>query len=220
IRFRLYATAGITAIDVATISAFCSLSLGIGLATVGGRSLLFAPAPAARVLHLHHTWSLLVGTLLLIAVSSYALWASLARGTLEFRGWALRAPGAALGLTQIALSVMDLSLSSAVLWWLLPPPAHLGFATFCAVDTARALGARPGAGAGGPVHRTGGAADRRRPHLPRRGAAAVLRRHAGDRRAARVPAPVPAARGAGGVAPRREPRGPRAAGAVARAVPP
>ena len=28
IRFRLYATAGITAIDVATVTAFCSLSLG------------------------------------------------------------------------------------------------------------------------------------------------------------------------------------------------
>ena len=139
IRFRLYATAGITAIDVATISAFCSLSLGIGLATVGGLSLLFAPAPAARVLHLHHTWSLLVGTLLLIAVSSYALWASLARGTLEFRGWALRAPGAALGLTQIALSVMDLSLSSAVLWWLLPPPTHIGFVTFLGVYAAAVI---------------------------------------------------------------------------------
>src|SRR6202030_2527448 len=70
------------------------------------------------------------------------------------------------------------------------------------------------------VHRTGGAADRRRPHVPRRGAAAVLRCHAGGRRAAHVPRPVPAARGAGGVAPRREPRGPGAAGAGARAVPP
>ena len=139
IRFRLYATAGITAIDVATISAFCSLSLAIGLATVGGLSLLFAPAPAARVLHLHHTWSLLVGTLLLTAVSSYALWASLARGTLEIRGWALRAPGAALGLTQIALSVMDLSLSSAVLWWLLPPLTHVGFVTFLGVYAAAVI---------------------------------------------------------------------------------
>ncbi|TLY90733.1 MAG: UPF0104 family protein, partial [Gammaproteobacteria bacterium] len=139
IRFRLYATAGITAIEVATISAFCSLSLGIGLATVGGLSLLFAPAPAARVLHLHHTWSLLVGTLLLTAVSAYALWASLARGTLEIRGWALRAPGAALGLTQIALSVMDLSLSSAVLWWLLPPLTHVGFVTFLGVYAAAVI---------------------------------------------------------------------------------
>jgi len=139
IRFRLYATAGITAIDVATISAFCSLSLGIGLATVAGLSLFFEPAHAARVLHLHHHWSVLVGTLLLAAVSAYALWACLARGTLEIRGWALRAPGAAIGLTQIGLSVMDLSLSSAVLWWLLPPQTHIGFVTFLGVYAAAVI---------------------------------------------------------------------------------
>src|ERR1700719_4630466 len=104
IRFRLYATAGVTAVEVATITAFCSLSLAIGLATVAGLSLLFAPADAARVLHLHHHWSVLVGTLLLGAVSAYALWACLARGRLEIRGWALRAPGAGVGLAQIGLS--------------------------------------------------------------------------------------------------------------------
>jgi len=130
IRFRLYATACVTAIDVATISAFCSLSLGIGLATVAGLSLLLAPAHAARVLHLYHTWSLLVGALLLAAVIAYALWACLARGKLEIRGWALRAPGAAIGLAQLGLSVMDLSLSSAVLWSLLPQQTHIGFVTF------------------------------------------------------------------------------------------
>jgi phosphatidylglycerol lysyltransferase len=139
IRFRLYATAGITAIELATISAFCSLSLGIGLATVAGLSLFFEPTHAARVLDLHHHWSVLVGTLLLAAVSAYALWACLARGTLEIRGWALRAPGAAIGLTQIALSVMDLSLSSAVLWWLLPPDTHISFVTFLGVYAAAVI---------------------------------------------------------------------------------
>ncbi|HEY0767098.1 MAG TPA: bifunctional lysylphosphatidylglycerol flippase/synthetase MprF [Steroidobacteraceae bacterium] len=139
IRFRLYASAGITAIEVATISAFCSLSLGIGLATVFGLSLFFEPVRAARVLHLHQNWSVLVGALLLGAVIAYALWASLARGRLEIRGWALRAPGAAIGLTQIGLSVMDLSLSSAVLWWLLPPQAHIGLLTFLAVYAAAVI---------------------------------------------------------------------------------
>jgi phosphatidylglycerol lysyltransferase len=139
IRFRLYATAGITAIELATISAFCSLSLGIGLATVAGLSLFFEPAHAARVLDLHHHWSVLVGTLLLAAVSAYALWACLARGTLEIRGWALRAPGAAIGLTQIGLSVMDLSLASAVLWWLLPPDTHISFVTFLGVYAAAVI---------------------------------------------------------------------------------
>ncbi len=130
IRFRLYATAGVSAIDVATISAFCSLSLGIGLATIAGLSLYLSPTHAAQILHLHHNWSLVAGTVLLGAVAAYAAWATLARGTLELRGWALRAPGPAIGLAQLALSVLDLSLSSAVLWSLLPPDAHIDFVPF------------------------------------------------------------------------------------------
>jgi phosphatidylglycerol lysyltransferase len=133
IRFRLYSTAGVTAIDVATVSAFCSLSFGIGLATVSGLSLFLAPTQAVSMLRLHHNWSLLAGTLLLAAVTAYLLWACLARVTLEIRGWALRAPGPAIGLAQIALGVLDLSLSCAVLWWLLPPEAHVGFITLLGV---------------------------------------------------------------------------------------
>jgi phosphatidylglycerol lysyltransferase len=139
IRFRLYASAALTAIDVATISAFCSLSLGIGLATVLGLSLLFAPAHAAHLLHLRREWAELVGTLLLSAVSGYAWWASLARGTFEVRGWALRAPGPGIGLAQIALSVGDLSLTSAVLWVLLPPEAHIHFLSFLGVYAAAVI---------------------------------------------------------------------------------
>ena len=139
IRFRLYASAGVSAIDVATLTAFCSLSLGIGLATVSGVSLFLAPGHAATVLRLHHNWSLLVGTLLLGAVLAYALWACLARTKLEIRGWALRAPGPYIGLTQIALSVLDLSLSTAVLWSLLPPGAHIGFITFLGVYAAAVI---------------------------------------------------------------------------------
>jgi phosphatidylglycerol lysyltransferase len=139
IRFRLYASAGLGAIDVATLTAFCSLSFGIGLATVSGLSLLLAPAHAATMLRLHHSWSLLVGTALLAAVSAYALWACLARGKLEIRGWALRAPGPAIGLTQILLGVTDLSLSSAVLWSLLPADTHMRFISFIGVYAAAVI---------------------------------------------------------------------------------
>jgi phosphatidylglycerol lysyltransferase len=139
IRFRLYASAGATAIDVATISAFCSLSFGIGLSTVLGLSLCFEPRYAAQLLHLHHHWAVLLGALLLAAVAAYAAWAALARGRLEIRGWALRAPGPAIGLTQIALSVMDLSISCAVLWTLLPADAHVGFVPFIVVYAAAVI---------------------------------------------------------------------------------
>ncbi|MFZ1904888.1 MAG: bifunctional lysylphosphatidylglycerol flippase/synthetase MprF [Steroidobacteraceae bacterium] len=139
IRFRLYATAGVSAIEVATVSAFCGLSLGIGLAAVSGMSLLLSPEHAATVLRLHHNWSLLVGSLLLAAVIAYAAWTCLARHAFEIRGWALRAPGAAIGLTQIVLGVLDLTLSAAVLWSLLPPDAQIGFIPFLGVYAAAVI---------------------------------------------------------------------------------
>ncbi len=139
IRFRLYVGAGITAIDVATVTAFCSFSFALGLATVLGVSLLVSPGHVAHILHLNPNWSLALGGLLLCAVAVYALWACLTRGTLEIRGWALRAPGAAIAVPQLLLSVLDLSLSCAVLWSLLPPSAHVPFVTFIGVYAAAVI---------------------------------------------------------------------------------
>jgi phosphatidylglycerol lysyltransferase len=139
IRFRLYASAGIGAIDVAIVTAFCSLSLGIGLATVSGASLFLAPGHAATILRLHHNWSILVGLVLLAAVLGYAMWTCLARRALEIRGWSLHAPGPFVGLTQILLSVLDLSLSTAVLWSLLPAGSHVSFISFLGVYAAAVI---------------------------------------------------------------------------------
>jgi phosphatidylglycerol lysyltransferase len=130
IRFRLYASAGVTAVEVATIAAFASLSIGIGLATLAGISLFLSPAKSAAVLHLGHDLTFVVGALLLAAVAAYVLWATLSRGLIEIRGWALRAPGPAIGLPQVGLSVIDLSLAGSVLWWLLPVGSHIRFIPF------------------------------------------------------------------------------------------
>ena len=139
IRLRLYASARISAIDVATVSAFCSVSFGIGLATVAGLSLVLSPGHAARLLHLHENWAVLVGMLLLAAVCAYVLWACFARGTLEIRGWALRAPGPFIGLTQMTLGMLDISLACAVLWSLLPVSAHVHYITFLGVYAAAVI---------------------------------------------------------------------------------
>lgn len=130
VRFRLYASAGLTAIDVATVQGFCSLTIGIGLATLGGLSLTLEPTHTAAVLHLHPRWAMLVGILLLSGVGAYAAWCLLGKTPIEIRGWALRAPRAAIGCAQIALACLDLSCSSAVLWWLLPPQSDMGFLSF------------------------------------------------------------------------------------------
>ncbi len=139
IRFRLYASAGITAIDVATISAFSSLSIGIGLAAIAGVSFLIGPTHTITVLHLHRGLSLAVGASLLAAIAAYALWCSFAKTDLEIRGWSLRAPGPLIGLTQIFLAVVDLGLSAAVLWVVLPPEANIGLVSFLAAYAAAVI---------------------------------------------------------------------------------
>lgn len=130
IRFRLYASEGITAIDVATISAFSSLSIGIGLAAIAGVAFLIGPTHTIAVLHLHRGLSLAVGITLLTAIAAYAAWCSFAKTDLEIRGWALRAPGPLIGLTQICIAVIDLGLSAAVLWVVLPPEANISLISF------------------------------------------------------------------------------------------
>lgn len=130
IRLRLYTTAGITAVEVATITVFYSLSIALGLTTLAGLSMALAPDSAAAALHLLPDWSALIGALLLSGVCAYALWATLSRRAVEVRGWALRSPGTLLGWGQIALSVADLSVAASVLWWLLPASAHIGLLPF------------------------------------------------------------------------------------------
>ncbi len=136
VRLRLYAAHGLTAIDVATVSGFCSLTALLGLAALAGGSLLLEPAAVAAALPIDHAGALLLGGVLLLAVAAYVAWASFGSRPLELRGWALREPGARFALTQVALGAVDFTLASAVLWVLLPPEAGIGFAAFAGLFAA------------------------------------------------------------------------------------
>ncbi|GMU68133.1 MAG: hypothetical protein AMXMBFR37_04660 [Steroidobacteraceae bacterium] len=132
VRYRMYSTQGLTAIDVATIASFCALTTGLGLGVLAGVASLLA-VPGATALHLERTWLQALGAALLALVFTYAGWASLARRPLRIGSWEVRAPGARLASTQLAVGVVDLSVAAAVLWVLLPDSADLDFATFAGV---------------------------------------------------------------------------------------
>ena len=121
VRFRLYASAGLTAIDVATVQGFCSLTIGLALATLGGLSLTFEPAHTAAVLHLDPRWAMLGRNRAARGVLPTRPGASSAARRLRFAAGrcTLRARCSALRRSRSALC--DLSCSTAVLWWLLPP---------------------------------------------------------------------------------------------------
>ncbi|MEO5861929.1 MAG: bifunctional lysylphosphatidylglycerol flippase/synthetase MprF [Burkholderiales bacterium] len=133
IRYRLYSSAGLSAADVATVSAFCSLTTGIGFAVVAGVSLLVEPAQATTALHLHRGWAMFLGLALLVLVASYVIWGLNGLRVIEIRGWALRPPGARVVIPQFALAVVDIGVAAAVLWILLPSDANIAFVTFAGV---------------------------------------------------------------------------------------
>ncbi|HEX3836875.1 MAG TPA: bifunctional lysylphosphatidylglycerol flippase/synthetase MprF [Steroidobacteraceae bacterium] len=129
-RLRLYASSGLTAIDVATVTGFTSITTGLGLAVLAGLSFLFYPGQAALALRSHADWPLLIGAALLGFVGAYFVWTCSRRARLEFRGWLLRPPGARIGAFQIIAGTFDLGMSCGVLWLMLPVTSHIGFVAF------------------------------------------------------------------------------------------
>ena len=130
IRLRLYASSGLTAIDVVTVQGFCSLTSGLGLTTLGGLSMLLEPQQLHSALHLPLWWTRIVGSALLGIVAAYAICSIFVRRPLEIRGWQLRIPRPSISFPQIALGLLDLSIASAVLYVLLPDQANVTYLAF------------------------------------------------------------------------------------------
>lgn len=130
VRMRLYASHGLTAIDAATVSGFCSLTAFLGIATLAGFALLHEPAAIAAATPFGSAAVLLLGVALIGSVAAYLVWAAVGRTPFEFRGWALREPGAKLAILQVGLAIVDFVLAAAVLWVLLPEQAGVSLQVF------------------------------------------------------------------------------------------
>ena len=139
VRYRLYSTVGLTSVDVAKIVSMCALTTAIGLSMVAGSALL-ASVPGTTALHLGHAVSALLGTLLLLWVGVYVVWASMARESVVIGAWAMRPPGAAIALPQVAIAVADLLLAAGVLYVLLPASADVSFLTFAGIYAVSVVG--------------------------------------------------------------------------------
>jgi phosphatidylglycerol lysyltransferase len=130
VRYRLYSSVGLSAADVATVSAFCGVTTAIGLGVLAGVSFTVAPLQGAHAVHIHHAIVFGLGVLLLVLVGLYAAWSLFGPPEFELRGWALRAPAPSVALPQIVLAVVDLAISALVLWLLLPAASPVSLLIF------------------------------------------------------------------------------------------
>jgi phosphatidylglycerol lysyltransferase len=130
VRYRLYSSVGLSAADVAAVSAFCGVTTAIGLGVLAGVSFIIDPHAGAHAVHMNHNLVFGLGVLLLVVIALYLLSSLLGIEANDVFGWRLRAPAPAVALPQIVLAIVDLAISAVVLWVLLPASSHVSLAVF------------------------------------------------------------------------------------------
>jgi phosphatidylglycerol lysyltransferase len=126
LRYRLYSSWGLTAVEIAKIVMFTTLTLWLGILTVGGGVLALDPLELGAVPYLALD-SRLLGALMLLLPTVYILLGALRRRPLHWRLWELPMVRPRLALPQLAVGALDWVMAGVVLYALLPVDDGVGF---------------------------------------------------------------------------------------------
>ena len=133
VRYRLYGRNGLGAGDVARMSLFASLSLGVSLPILAAVAALFDLEDASAALHLSEPVLAALAVAILVAATAVVLLVSRKRlaerpapgcWQVDLGRFSLRLPGLRIGLMQLLISSLDVLIAASVLYLLLPdaPP--------------------------------------------------------------------------------------------------
>lgn len=133
VRYRFYAAWGLTAVEIAKVIAFTSLTFGLGGMALGGAVLILEPEilPWFRD-NLPH-WAMQgIGGALLCVVGAYLV---LSRVLPHFTifGHKIDLPGFRMALMQTTLAVVDVAVTTMIFYVLLPPAEGLTFVRFLGI---------------------------------------------------------------------------------------
>ncbi|HET6805926.1 MAG TPA: UPF0104 family protein [Frateuria sp.] len=131
VRYRVYASAGLGAGDIARVVALASLGVGLGYAVLGAAGLLMEPPVAAG-------WGRVGGVVIALLLAGLVLWLARPR-SLRVGRWTIALPGAGSAMVQMLLGGVEMSAAIAAMYLLLPPPIAPAFADFVPVYLAALL---------------------------------------------------------------------------------
>jgi len=126
IRYRFWTAWGLSAAEVAQGVAFTTVTLWLGVTTVGGVACLAGAIPAGGVGPLPLAAVRALGALLLLVPAGYLFWNARARRPLSLGGWRFAPPGLRMAAAQIAVASVDWLLASLVLYALLRSTVPVG----------------------------------------------------------------------------------------------
>lgn len=131
LRLRYYSREGLELRQISHISLQNTISFWLGFLTLGGVGLIIYPTDAAAI-GLNANFINAIGCLILIPVIAYMM-ASWFYSEKEFtfgKHIAISIPTTKEALSFLSLSILDLTLCSLVMYFLLPPDTNISFAHF------------------------------------------------------------------------------------------
>lgn len=133
IRYRFYSRWGLDAGDVAKLILFAGMTVGLGLATLGGIGLFLYPGEAQGLLGLGSGTLKVIASLCLAAPVVYLLLAAFMRRQLHIRRWKLDLPELRLAVPQVALGTLNFACVAACLHQLVAASSQTPYLEVAAV---------------------------------------------------------------------------------------
>ncbi|MEH2332140.1 MAG: lysylphosphatidylglycerol synthase domain-containing protein [Nostoc sp.] len=133
IRYRFYASWGVSAVAIAQVIAFANFTFWLGMFAVAGFLFLINPLNIPTQLHLPFATVRPIGIIFLLLVAAYLLGSIFIKQPLIIRGHEFRFPSFNISLAQIAISSFDWILAAAVLYALLPSNISLSYLDFLGI---------------------------------------------------------------------------------------
>ncbi len=136
VRYRLYSHWGLTALQIAKVVAFCSLTFGLGGLVLGGVILFWEPdaIPFFGALVPHAAMYAIGGAMWLVV----AVYVSLSRfvGTIQLFGKPVTLPDWRMAIVQVTLATVDVAFTAGIFYQLLPDAPGLTYVRFLGVYVA------------------------------------------------------------------------------------
>jgi uncharacterized membrane protein YbhN (UPF0104 family) len=139
VRYRIYSSWGLSAIEVAKICFIAGLTFWLGNAAVLGMGIFFVPDAAGAIDQLPAWANRLLATLLLMLLTSYVAWAWLRPRQIGRDSWQVSLPSGPLTLLQIGIGIVDLACCALAMYVLTPSEPHIGFVTIAVIFVSATL---------------------------------------------------------------------------------
>lgn len=133
IRIRLYASWGLTAIEIAKLMAMLAITFWVGALALAGIVFVYDPLPAPPELNLPFENVRPLGYVLLVIVAAYVSMSLIRRTPIVIRNHSFTIPSLRLTLSQILIASLDQMVAAGVIYALVQGATDITFAEFLGV---------------------------------------------------------------------------------------